>query len=573
MIAKNATSQVVVSRMSDADRDVLYRARHDVYATELRQYEARADGLLPDREDLHAVYLVASVAGEMAGFIGITPPDSPRYSVDRYLRREDIPFAFDQHLFEIRALTVLPAYRGRLVAAILMYAAFRWVESHGGNRVLAIGRREVLDMYLRVGLERVGTTFASGAVTYELMTAELGRLGAAVGRFDAQLQRLERNLDWRLDVAFRRPAECYHGGAFFGAIGESFDHLERKDAVISADVLDAWFPPAPAVREALSTHLDWLVRTSPPTHAEGLTREIARARGLEPRHLLVGGGSSDLIFLALRQWLTPSSRVLLLDPTYGEYAHVVEQLVRCRVERVVLSRRDGYRLDPERLVRRLQDGFDLFVWVNPNNPTGLHLARQDVEQVLAQVPAATRVWLDETYVEYAGRDQSLESWAMRSRNVVVCKSMSKVYALSGLRAGYLCGPVPLIDELRPLNPPWAASLPAQVAATLALQDPDYYEDCYQRTHALRRQLADDLRGLGIEEQVPGVGNFILFHLPAGAPPAAAVVQACRAQGLFLRGLGNLGRRFADDALRVAVKDASVNRRMVQILGNVLRGAA
>ena len=569
-MTKLGGKRLVLSLANDADRMVLYRARHDVYATELRQYQSRADGTLPDTESLHATYIVASVDGEMAGFVGITPPDSPGFSVDRYLRRDEIPFAFDHRLYEIRALTVLKPFRGHLTAAALMYAAFRWVEAHGGTRILAIGRRDVMDMYLRAGLERVGPSFSSGAVTYDLMTAEVGHLGAGLRRFESRLDRLESSVEWRVGIAFRRPPECYHGGAFFDAIGDSFDDLRRKDDVISADVLDAWFPPAPAVQEMLEKHLEWVIRTSPPTRAEGLTRVIAQVRGIEPDCVLVGGGSSDLIFLALRQWLNPSSRVLILDPTYGEYAHVIQKLIRCRVERFPLDRNSGYRVDTDRLVRRLSEGTDLFIWVNPNNPTGLHVSKKDVEKVLGQLPASTRIWIDETYVEYAGRDQSLESFTAHSKNVVVCKSLSKVYALSGLRVGYLCSSPHQLEELRALNPPWAVSLPAQIAATYALQASDYYDMRYRQTHEFRAQLIDDLKAVGITEIVPGIANFIMFHLPPDGPDAMTVAKNCRSHGLFLRDIAVMGSGLGCHAMRIAVKDAAVNRRMIEILGGVLR---
>jgi len=103
--------------------------------------------------------------------------------------------------------------------------------------------------------------------------------------------------------------------------------------VINADVLDAWFPPAPGVVSALQEYLPWLLRTSPPQDSVGLVRTIAYTRGIPDDSILVGAGSSSLIYLAFRQWLTQKSRVLLLDPTYGEYAHVLEQVIGCRTDR------------------------------------------------------------------------------------------------------------------------------------------------------------------------------------------------------------------------------------------------
>ena len=119
-------------------------------------------------------------------------------------------------------------------------------------------------------------------------------------------------------MAFDPPVPCYHGGKFFEAVGDDFQNLERLGDVIAADVLDAWFPPSPKASPLFSQKLPQILRTSPPTGCEGLIRTIARVRGVRPECVLPGAGSSDLIFLALRHWLTPVSRVLILDPTYGE---------------------------------------------------------------------------------------------------------------------------------------------------------------------------------------------------------------------------------------------------------------
>ena len=168
---------------------------------------------------------------------------------------------------------------------------------------------------------------------------------------------------------------CFHGGAFFEEIGDGFETLGRRREIINADVLDAWFPPSPLVEEALREHLPWLLRTSPPTGCEGMLRAIAKARGVDVSSLLPGAGSSDLIFRAFRHWLNGDSRVLLLDPTYGEYAHVLENVIGCRVDRFALSPDDDFELHVDRLEEVAGSGYDLIVLVNPNSPTGRHAAR------------------------------------------------------------------------------------------------------------------------------------------------------------------------------------------------------
>ena len=369
-------------------------------------------------------------------------------------------------------------------------------------------------------------------------------------------------------AATRPQATCYHGGAFFEAVGEDFECLERLSTIISADVLDAWFPPAPSVIDAIRNHLPLLLRTSPPTSCAGVARAIARARGIEPANVLAGGGSSDLIFLALTRWLGRDSRVLIVDPSYGEYAYVLEELVGCRVNRLTLNRADGYTLDPGRLVDRLRSArYDLAIVVNPNSPTGRHVSRGALEEAIDAMPTHTRVWVDETYVDFTGRGQSLEKFAATRENVVVCKSMSKAYALSGARVGYLCASPATIDELRRYNPPWPVSLVGQVAAVAALGDPEYYESQWMATHRLRRDLGRGLSRLGIDV-VPGVANFSLCHLPAAGPGAREVIAAAREQGLFLRGVEQMGRSLGAHAFRIAVKDAETNARMLRILERI-----
>ncbi len=210
-------------------------------------------------------------------------------------------------------------------------------------------------------------------------------------------------------------------------------------------------------------------------------------------------------------------------------------------------------------------GYDLIVLVNPNSPTGQHVPRMQLEEALRKIPTGTRVWVDETYIEYAGTNESLEAFAALSANVVVCKSMSKVYALSGARAAYLCGAASVMEELRAINPPWAVSLLAQVAAVAALKDPEYYAARYAETHRLRDVLAERLSELTGWEVLPGVANFLLCHLPEDGPDAATVVKLCRARGLFLRDAGAMGRALGKHTLRIAVKDAETNERILRII--------
>jgi histidinol-phosphate/aromatic aminotransferase/cobyric acid decarboxylase-like protein len=132
---------------------------------------------------------------------------------------------------------------------------------------------------------------------------------------------------------------------------------------------------------------------------------------------------------------------------------------------------------------------------------------------------------------------------------------------------YLCAGAHQLEGLRAVTPPWAVTLPAQLAATVALKEPAYYEARYAETRVLRERLGEELEATGWEV-VPAIANFLLAHLPENGMSAERLVQECRRRGLFLRNAGLMGSQMGSRAIRVAVKDAATNARIVRIIEDV-----
>ncbi|MGM5470210.1 aminotransferase class I/II-fold pyridoxal phosphate-dependent enzyme [Flavobacteriaceae bacterium LMO-SS05] len=560
-----------ISLATSSDREKIYQLRHEVYGTELMQHSENDSGIYRDQLDDFNTYICAKINAEIVGFISVTPPLKNIYSIDKYFKRKELPFKVDDRLYEMRILTVLKAHRGKPIALMLMMSAFRWIQSNGGTNIMAIGRIEVLNMYIKLGFSALNKTIKAGNVTFELLYGNVESINTLFEyRFKKLFIKLQKQCQWNLDIAFFKPTDCYHGGAFFDAIGNEFDNLDRRKTIINADVLDAWFDPSPKVIEALKTHLPWICKTSPPTDCSGMAISIANLRGVKVENILPGAGSSDLIFMAFREWLTTTSRVLILDPTYGEYVHVLQNIIGCQVDRIDLLKANNYVADTDTLIAQANNNYDLIIIVNPNSPTGQHISRTKLETILNQIPISTRIWIDETYIEYTGNDQSLELFATRSKNnIIICKSMSKVYALSGLRAAYLCASPYQLEKLKSISPPWAVSLPAQIAAVTALEDREYYETCYKQTHTFREEFTKELSKFNSIEVVPSIANFILCHLPSHGPNAETVVSSCKAKGLYLRDVSNMGTNFDKFTIRIAIKDRDTNQMILKLLEKAL----
>jgi histidinol-phosphate/aromatic aminotransferase/cobyric acid decarboxylase-like protein len=176
-----------------------------------------------------------------------------------------------------------------------------------------------------------------------------------------------------------------------------------------------------------------------------------------------------------------------------------------------------------------------------------------------------QIVIDETYIEYAGQGESVEREACERSNVLVLKSMSKVYALSGMRVGYLVGAPAKVRLLAKWIPPWAVGLPAQVAAVEALSDSAYYERQYRRTRVLREELVCDLGRLSRIRVYPSITNFILVETQSSAQQT---LGRMRESNVFVRNCDSMSLRFADRFLRIAVKRRDENIRIAEA---VLRG--
>jgi histidinol-phosphate/aromatic aminotransferase/cobyric acid decarboxylase-like protein len=364
--------------------------------------------------------------------------------------------------------------------------------------------------------------------------------------------------------------KAFHGGAFFEDIGPDFSNLERKEQVINADVVDAWYDPSPRVTAKIAEYLPWLIKTSPPIHSEGLVQTIAKIRGIPERNIITGGGSSDLMYLAFPNILAPRARVLVLDPMYGEYTHIMENVLDVELIRNFQSKQNAFQIEPDSLSQQASEAAaDMIILVNPNNPTGQFVTQDFVRDLLTELDSDTLLFIDETYIDYVKPSQSVETWVSQYKNLIVLKSMSKFYALSGARAAYLAASREIIEHLKTFSPPWAVSLLGQVAAVEALQDERYYHKKVAETHELRCELTKELSAMRALKIYDSVANFILMELTHTEKLAAQVYHAVRAHGVHIRNCDSQSLRFAGKFIRTAVKDRASNHKIAQALRRVL----
>ena len=538
------------------------KLRYEVFAEELQQYSKNDDKMLDDPGE-H--FLTLTNSDKLIGYVSINSPNYGKYRMENYFGKQVlddiIQKATDKAvIYEVRGLTINDEFRNQGFAKLLMLSALKIAHRNGATNILAMGHTEVLPMYRAIGMHVFEEyNVAAGEVVFYPMIVSLDQLMLLVGKEinDLEIDDLNQNHD-----------ACYHGGASWDASGLDFN---RRRELVVADVLDSPFPPCPEVIESISDNLISSCHESPPTQCEPLINKISQVRAIEKANILVSSGSSSLMFSLLPNLLNKDSRVLILSPMYGEYLHILTHVIGCHITHFPLHPEDGFIINSADFVE-VSRQHDAVIMVNPNSPTGVYtpdLAAM-VTRILdnaENISNCKMIWVDETYIEYVNDASSLESLTSQHEELIICKSMSKCYALSGLRVAYAV--TIKAGYLRKFIPPWSVSLPAQLGAIAALSNQEYYAEQYSIVHENRVELNKQLIHLGFETY-PSVANYILTRLPESIGLSSnQFIILCRQQDVFIRDAEDMGVTLDSRYVRFAVKSRIENQRIIDCMTNLL----
>jgi histidinol-phosphate aminotransferase len=275
----------------------------------------------------------------------------------------------------------------------------------------------------------------------------------------------------------------------------------------------------------------------PDPTARPLRRAIGARLGVDPEALVAGNGSADLIWSIALAGVRPApDSVLILGPTFGEYERA-SRLMGARLLYELASPEDGFCLDVPAIAGRIRRERPRLVWLcNPNNPTGCYLPRAAVEHLL-DACAGTEALLvvDEAYLPFVDAPDSLLD-LLPPGNLLLLRSLTKDYALAGLRLGYGVATAALAGAVRLGQPPWSAGAPAQAAGLAALEDQAHLDRARREIRHARALLVAGLEGLGYRV-TPPAANFVLVEVGDAPGFRAAlmgrgcVVRDCTSFGL------------------------------------------
>ena len=310
---------------------------------------------------------------------------------------------------------------------------------------------------------------------------------------------------------------CPHGGIDYAeleAVGVSSDGVIDFSANLNP------FGPPPEVVQTLcdASHRSVeAVGRYPDSEAIHLRRSLAKALGVGPENIVAGNGSTELIRLTALAYFGKGDRVLIVEPTFGEY-QVACRITGATVIEQRLSRGNDFQPDVDEMVDLIRRHRPKGIFVcNPNNPTGRYLSREGLERIL-DAASDCLVVLDEAYVGFVDNAWSSLSLALRSLpageeggSLLILRSMTKDYAMAGLRLGYAVATEEIITTLRRVCPPWNVNVLAQKTGVTAVASDRYLRRCKRELRKARSYLVAELSRLGLPP-LRSEANFFLVEV-------------------------------------------------------------
>lgn len=348
-----------------------------------------------------------------------------------------------------------------------------------------------------------------------------------------------------------------HGGNIYGAspVGDWLDFSANINPLGLSET----------IRQAIAEHIDGIVHYPDP-QGKQLKETLCQYYGVPDESIILGNGAAELFYIFFHAY--HPQQTLIPVPSFSEY----ERAARAggsQVEYLYLSSQKNFVMPWQQLWSRCQH-VDCIVIGNPNNPTGNLLRTADVEELAANAQAAgTTVLVDESFLDFREDRNLYTAMPLVSAydNLIVVQSLTKFYALPGLRLGFVVASPNMVQKLEMHKDVWNVNYLAQVAGVAALCDSNWQEQTRQFVCTEKKWFYEQLLSVqGIHVYEPSV-NFVLMSMTNHAMTATYLTAMLRKQGILVRDCSNYPGMDVYH-IRTAVQKRNENKRILDALKKV-----
>jgi threonine-phosphate decarboxylase len=304
----------------------------------------------------------------------------------------------------------------------------------------------------------------------------------------------------------------------------------------------------------------------PDSSSSALKKQLARTLNVVPAGMVVTNGSMELIFL-LPNLLTMRDEVLLISPCFSEYQRAFE-LANIVTNNFVVSGENEFCVSSEKIISELEKNPQIKAVVlgHPNNPTGRLWDKIELQGLLEYCEGnKCFLIIDETFIEFCAPGDSFLGQLEANEFLILIRSLTKFYALPGLRLGYGVMHPKSAKIIEKFRPSWSVNGLAQHLGCTALLDKEYAIKSRNTNRMWKQKMFFDLSRMKQLKVFPSDANFILFQLSEDIAPERFYMEMIQ-NGILLRNCGNFVG-LDSSCFRVAVREDADNQKLLAALDN------
>jgi threonine-phosphate decarboxylase len=365
--------------------------------------------------------------------------------------------------------------------------------------------------------------------------------------------------------SIRNLKPCVHGGEVLDAAGKSgFKREEILDFSSSVNPLGPSKKALEAAKKAFSQ-----IAAYPDSNSNELRQSIANHfNGLTKDNVIVGNGSTELMYLFADTFLNSGDKVIIPAPTFGEYEGAVRKAGETP-KFVKLNR--NFNLESSVFASEMA-GAKLVFLCNPNNPTSMLIPSDTITEIIeVAMKQNTLVFLDEDFLEFVENEKALTmiNKIAKYPNLFILRSFTKIFGLTGLRIGYGIACSEIISLLLCAKIPWNVNCLAQAAAVAALKDEEHLQITRDLIKREKAQLLCELSKFSSFKIFPSDANFFFIDIRKSGLTAAELASKLLSQGILIRDCTSF-RGVDQYFVRVAVKTRVENVRLIEVLSGIVK---
>lgn len=317
--------------------------------------------------------------------------------------------------------------------------------------------------------------------------------------------------------------------------------------------------PPPSARKAFLKSYGDIARYPEP-YGDKLKEALAERHGMDRSELLVGNGSTQLVYL-LCAALRPR-KAWIVGPAFSEYANALT-LAGAEIHYLSPCEDDGFRFSADRLAAAWENACDVVFLTTPNSVTGRLIPRAEIEQIArAALTRKSLVVVDEAFIDFV-EAESVKTLVRQNPYLIVLRSLTKYYALPGLRLGYLLGEANRVAQLGAYQEPWSVNGPALHVALACLRDASFATKTASWLEQERNFLLERLTALEGFHPLPSRTNFLLVRIDRPGGDALRLRSYLLEKKILIRVCDSFG--LGNDYFRIAVRRRKDNRRLLAAL--------